>query len=403
MKTNMAKHFTFNRLEFSGSLGDLGTILPLALGMVLVNGMNPMGVFFCFGLYYIFSGLYFKVTSPVEPMKVIAAYALASGITATQIQASSLLIALVLFVLGGSGFISSLKNRIPVAVIRGVQFSTGTLLVMKGLQLMLGTSAVQLVHDLAEPYLTLQSIGPIPIGIIIGTTLSALTLYLYDNSRIPAAVTIVTIGFIIGTLFHRSIVAESLSFQPSLPAFLPYGLPTPADFSFALLVLVLPQIPMTVGNAIIANADLSASYFPETGKKVTGRSLCLSMAFANFTTFFLGGIPMCHGAGGLASRYRFGARTGGSNLIIGTIFIILVLVFGPNIQTILHFIPLAVLGVLLMFAGCQLSLTILDVATRKDMFVVLIILGITLSFNLAAGFIIGIVLALVLRSAKFSI
>lgn len=403
METNMAKYFTFNRLEFSGSLGDLGTILPLALGMVLVNGMDPMGVFFCFGLYYILSGLYFKVTSPVEPMKVIAAYALASGITATQVQASSLLIALVLFALGGSGLITTLKNRMPIAVVRGVQLSTGTLLIMKGLHLMLGTSAVQLVHDLAEPYLSLQSIGPVPIGIILGAVLSALTLYLYDNSRIPAAVTIVTIGFIIGLVFHRNIVAESLSFQPSLPDFLPYGLPTSTDFSFALLVLVLPQIPMTIGNAIIANADLSASYFPETGKKVTGRSLCLSMAVANFATFFLGGIPMCHGAGGLASRYRFGARTGGSNLIIGTIFIVLVLLFGQNIQTILHFIPLAVLGVLLVFAGCQLSLTILDVGTRKDMFVVLIILGITLAFNLAAGFIIGIILALILRSPKLSI
>jgi len=399
----MTKQFTFNRLEFSGSLGDLGTILPLALGMVLVNGMDPMGVFFCFGLYYIFSGLYFKVTSPVEPMKVIAAYALASGITATQVQASSLLIALVLFALGGSGLITSLKNRMPIAVVRGVQLSTGTLLIMKGLHLMLGTSAVQLVHDLAEPYLSLQSIGPVPIGIILGAALSALTLYLYDNSRVPAAVTIVTIGFVIGLVFHRNVVAESLSFQPSLPDFLPYGLPTSTDFSFALLVLVLPQIPMTIGNAIIANADLSASYFPETGKKVTGRSLCLSMAVANLATFFLGGIPMCHGAGGLASRYRFGARTGGSNLIIGTIFIILVLVFGQNIQTVLHFIPLAVLGVLLVFAGCQLSLTILDVKTRKEMFVVLIILGITLAFNLAAGFIIGIILALILRSPRLSI
>ncbi|MDJ0621534.1 MAG: putative sulfate/molybdate transporter [Desulfocapsaceae bacterium] len=399
----MAKQFIFNRLEFSGSLGDLGTILPLALGMVLVNGMDPKGVFFCFGLYYIFSGLYFRVTSPVEPMKVIAAYALASGITATQIQASSLLIALVLFALGGSGIISSLKNRMPIAVVRGVQLSTGTLLLMKGLQLMLGTSPIQLVHELAEPYLSIQSIGPLPIGIVLGAILSALTLYLYDNSRIPAAVSIVTIGLIVGVIFQHNVVADSLNFQPSLPNFLPYGLPTATDFSFALLVLVLPQIPMTIGNAIIANADLSASYFPETGKKVTGRSLCLSMAFANFATFFLGGIPMCHGAGGLASRYRFGARTGGSNLIIGTIFIILVLVFGQNIQAVLHFIPLSVLGVLLVFAGCQLSLTILDVKTRQDMFVVLIILGLTLALNLAAGFIVGIILALILRSPRLSI
>ncbi len=60
--------FRFNRMEFAGSLGDLGTILPLAIGMILINGLNPLGLFLAVGLYYIYSGLYFKVTSPVEPM-----------------------------------------------------------------------------------------------------------------------------------------------------------------------------------------------------------------------------------------------------------------------------------------------------------------------------------------------
>lgn len=399
----MSRNFSFNRMEFSGSLGDLGTILPLALGMILVNGMDPRGVFFCFGLYYIFSGLYFKVTSPVEPMKVVAAYALASGLSAAQVQASALLIALVLLVLGGTNLISSIRNRIPLAVVRGVQLSTGTLLVMKGVELMTGRSPLQLVYQLAEPHLTIQSVGAVPIGIILGIGLAALTLYLYNNSKIPAAVTVVGIGFIIGIVFHQPSADASFGIQLSLPVFLPYGLPDFADFTFAMMVLVLPQIPMTVGNAIIANADLSANYFPETGKRVTGRSLCLSMAFANLATFFLGGIPMCHGAGGLASRYRFGARTAGSNLMIGSIFILLIILLGANILNILHLIPLATLGVLLIFAGIQLSLTLLDVSERRDMFVVVVMLGLTLVLNLAVGFLVGITLALILRSGKLSV
>lgn len=399
----MSKYFAFNRMEFSGSLGDLGTILPLALGMVLVNGMDPRGVFFCFGLYYIFSGCYFRVTTPVEPMKVVAAYALAAGLSASQIQASGLLIAVILLVLGGTNLISSIRDRIPLSVIRGVQLTTGTLLIMKGVHLMSGTSPIQLVHQVAEPYLRIQNIGMVPMGIIIGISLSALTLYLYNNSKIPAAVTVVGIGFLIGILLHKPGENDSLGLQLSLPVFLPYGIPSLADFTFALMVLVLPQIPMTVGNAIIANADLSANYFPETGKKVTGRSLCLSMAFANFAASFLGGIPMCHGAGGLASRYRFGARTAGSNMMIGTLFILLVLLYGQNILAILHHIPLAALGVLLVFAGIQLSLTVIDVSERKDMSVVIVILGITLVLNLAVGFLIGIILALILKSDKISI
>ena len=142
----MREHYSFNRMELSGSLGDLGTILPLAIAMVIMNGVSASGVFLCFGLYYIFSGIYFQVTSPVEPMKIIAAYAIASGITASQIQSSSLLIAILLLFLGGTGLITKIARWIPLTVIRGVQLSTGILLIIKGVQLLAGTSPFQQLH-----------------------------------------------------------------------------------------------------------------------------------------------------------------------------------------------------------------------------------------------------------------
>ncbi len=391
-------------MEFSGSLGDLGTILPLALGMVLMNGMNPSAVFLCFGLYYVMSGIYFRVTMPVEPMKIIAAYAIASDISATQIQSSSLLIAIILLLIGGTPLISHIGKAIPISVIRGVQLSTGALLLVKGIQLMTGTSPFQLMYEATEPFMTIQNIGPLPIGVIIGGVLSLITLFLLDNKKIPAAVTVFAIGLLIGIIFHQPDSSSNIfDLGFTLPPFLPYGTPGLNDFSFALLILVLPQIPMTIGNAVIANTDLSAQYFPETGQKVTGKALCLSMGLANFICYFLGGIPMCHGAGGLASRYRFGARTAGSNIIIGAAFIGLVLIFGQNILGLLHYIPMSCLGVLLVFAGIQLSLTLLSVEKRKDLFVVLIMLGITFAHNLAAAFILGIAAAYLLRSEKINI
>ncbi len=399
----MSDDFKFNRMEFSGSLGDLGTILPLAVGMILINKMNPSGVFLCFGLYYVFSGIYFRVTCPVEPMKIISAYAIASGVTASQIQSSCLLVAIILLILGGTGLISLIGRQIPLAVVRGVQLSTGTLLVMKGVQLMVGTSPFQQIHNAAEPYLAIQAIGPLPIGIIIGGLLSFLTLFLLDNKKTPAAVSVVAIGLLIGAVFHTKTNVDPIEFGFSLPAIIPYGFPSVNDFSFALIVLVLPQIPMTIGNAVIANADLSAQYFPDTGKRVTHKALCLAMALANFFSFFLGGIPMCQGAGGLASRYRFGARTAGSNIIIGVIFITLVLFLGINILQIIYYIPMAALGVLLVFAGIQLSLTLLDIRSREEMFVVIVIVGITLASNLAAGFLIGIAVALLLKLGKLKV
>ncbi len=399
----MSDDFKFNRMEFSGSLGDLGTILPLAVGMILINKMNPSGVFLCFGLYYVFSGIYFRVTCPVEPMKIISAYAIASGISASQIQSSCLLVAIILLVLGGTGLISVIGRHIPRPVVRGVQLSTGILLVIKGIQLMVGSSPFQQLHKAAEPYLSIQAIGPIPIGIIIGGLLSFLTLFLLDNKKTPAAVSVVAIGLLIGAVFHTKTNVDPIGFGLSLPSIIPYGFPSANDFSFALIVLVLPQIPMTIGNAVIANADLSAQYFPDTGNRVTHKALCLAMALANFISFFLGGIPMCQGAGGLASRYRFGARTAGSNIIIGVIFIILVLFLGVNIIQIIYYIPMAALGVLLVFAGIQLSLTLLDIRSREELFVVIVIVGITLASNLAAGFLIGIVVALLLKLGKLKV
>lgn len=402
-RTGMKLALQFNRMELAGSLGDLGTILPLAIGMILINGLSPMGLFLMVGLYYVFSGLYFKVTSPVEPMKVISAYAIATGITASQIQASSLWLFLFLIIIGGTGIITVIGRFIPKPVIRGVQLSTGVLLVSQGVRLMLGTSKFQALKQAAEPYLSVQALGPIPLGLIIGGTLGVLTLILLDNKRLPAAIVVVGAGILIGLLWGTREGFQQI--QPWLypPEWLPYGLPSPADFTFALLVLVIPQVPMTLGNAVISNADLSIQYFPENGQRVTYRALCISMALANLGSFFLGGMPMCTGAGGLASRYRFGARTGGSNLIIGGIFIVLALLLGDHLIGVIYLLPMSALGILLVFAGAQLSLTLLDINTRKDLFVSILIVGITLASNLAVGFLIGIAVAYALKSQKLNV
>ncbi len=395
--------YRFDRMEFAGSLGDLGTILPLAIGMILINGLNPLGLFFGVGLYYIFSGVYFRVTSPVEPMKVIGAYAIATGITATQIQASSLWIFLFLLVIGGTGVITLIGRYIPRPVIRGVQLSTGVLLITQGVKLMLGTSKFQALRHTAEPYLTIQNIGPLPLGLAIGGILGLLTLLLLENRRLPAAIIVVGTGVLAGIFLgtHEGLHQIRLGFN--LPALMPFGVPSAGDFTFALLVLVLPQIPMTLGNAVVANADLSAQYFSDAGRRVTYKALCLSMSLANLVSFFLGGMPMCHGAGGLASRYRFGARTGGSNLIIGAIFIFLAFFLGEHIMGVIYLLPMSALAVLLIFAGAQLTLTILDINTRKDMFVPVLVLSITLASNLAAGFLTGIAVAYALKSKKLTV
>jgi SulP family sulfate permease len=399
----MQSKYQFSRLEFSGSLGDLGTLLPLALGLILVNGLSPNGIFLSVGLFFVFSGLYFGVTVPIQPMKVISAYAIATAMTASQITASGYLIGLVLLVIGATGAITIIGKYIPKSVVRGVQLSTGTLLMVEGIKFMLGATRLQVLRQAAEPYLSINSVGPVPVGIIIGIVGGMLTLLLLDNKKFPAGVVVVFGGIALGLIFGIREGLEKINLGIHLPQFLPLGWPTKADFTFALLALVLPQIPMTLGNAVIAYADLSKDYFGDNSKKVTYKSACISMALANVVSSTIGGMPLCHGAGGLAAHYRFGARTAGSNLMIGAIFVILAVVLGNESLAVIYLIPLSVLGILLLFAGSQLALTIMDLENRKDFFVVLIMLGITFASNLAAGFMVGIVVGWVLKTNKLNV
>ncbi len=399
----MGVPYKFNRQELAGSLGDLGVVLPLGIAMILVNGLHPLGLFFSVGLFYLLSGMYYRIPVPVEPMKVIGAYAVATGITAQEIMASSLLIAVLLLIIALTGAMTLIGRYTPRAVVRGVQLSTGLLLMAEGVRFMIGASTFQKIQEAAEPYLTVQDIGPVPLGLLLGIAGGVITLLLLDNRKLPAALVVVLGGMLVGLLLGTREGLSQLSIGFNLPEFMPFGFPSQADFTFALLVLVLPQLPMTLGNAVIANVDLSRQYFGEAARRATYKANCITMALANFFSFFVGGMPLCHGAGGLAAHYRFGARTPGSNVIIGALFLVLAIVLGVNILGILYLIPMAVLGVLLIFAGGQLAMTIMDLDQRKDFFVVFPIVGITLATNLAAGFITGILVAYLLKSERLSI
>jgi SulP family sulfate permease len=385
--------FIFNRLEFSGSLGDLGALLPIAIAMIMVNGLNATNVMVTVGLFYIISGLYFKVSVPVQPMKVIGAYAIAVGLTPTQIISASLWMGLCVLFLGTTGLIHIIAKYTPKSTVRGVQLSVGVVLMMKGLDFMIKP----------DPNIVVQSIGPIHIGVILGMVGMAVTLILLENRKLPAAVLVVFGGIFLGFFLGKPINLEELEMGFHIPRFFPYGIPSWRDIIWVIPVLVLPQIPMTIGNAILSNTDVMHEYFGERAHRASYRSVANSQGIADILSFMWGGIPMCHGAGGLAAMYRFGARSAGANLMIGGIFVLLGLVFSQSALLILNLLPLSVLGVLLVFAGAQLALMIRDLTERNDLFVTLIMLCIALSTNLAAAFICGIIISHVLKYKKFSV
>jgi SulP family sulfate permease len=189
-----------------------------------------------------------------------------------------------------------------------------------------------------------------------------------------------------------------------LPQPLPFGFFTGPDLVFALTALALPQIPMTIGNAVVAQADLTREYFgDEAAKRSSPRALAVSMGLANVATSLFGGMPLCHGAGGLAAHYRFGARTAGSNLMIGALFLLVGVLVGDKAVAVFSLLPFSVLGALLCFAGAQLAMMILDVKERADLFVVITMLAVSLVSNLGIGFGIGIVAAYLFRYTKMKV
>ena len=394
---------SFNRMEWAGSVGDLGTLLPLSFGMIMINGMSATGLFLTVGLMYVLAGAYYRVPIAVQPMKVISAYGIAMALSPDVISAAGMLMAVLLLFLGTTGLVDVMARIVPRPVIRGVQLSTGILLLSKGVFLIVGKNPLQIMYGAAEPYLAVQSVGPLPLSIVSGVAFGLVTLLLMRSNRFPAGLVVVVAGGIFGASLGawRELADIRLGFH--LPQFLPFGLPSGSDLSFALLALVAPQIPMTMGNAVIASRDLSFEYFGNESRRVTDRALCISMGLANVFAVLVGGMPVCHGAGGLAAHYAFGARTSGSNLIIGGVFIGLAVFLGAGAANVLHLLPMGVLGMLLFYAGAQLALTIQDVQTRSGLFIMMVMLGITMASNLAWAFGVGICMTFIMNRWRITI
>ena len=300
--SRLAHGYRFDRMELAGSLGDLGTLLPLGVGMIVLNGMHATNVLVAVGLFYILAGLYFGVPIAVQPMKVIGAYAIATGMSPHQIVSSGLWMGVLVLFLGVTGLIGIIHKYTPRSAIRGVQLALGVVLLTKGVELIVAE----------DPSLAVQTIRAVNTGILLGAAGVVLTLLLLDNRKVPAALVLIALGILTGLLIGKPLDPDTFAFRVNLPKPLPYGWPSWDDLVWVLPVVVLPQLPMTVGNAILSNTDLTHEYFGEKAYRVTNRSASVSQGLANLISSFLGGIPMCHGAGGLAAHYRFGARTGGA-------------------------------------------------------------------------------------------
>ncbi len=384
-------NFKFNRNEIAGSLGDLGLFVPIIAALVILNHVNATIILLSFGLLYIASGLYFRIPMPVQPFKAVASIAVAMSLAPKVISAAGLIMGLLLAVIAITPISKYLANIFSKPIIRGIQLAIGLFLIKAGYTILTGK----------QFFLNQKTIAAnLQINLIIGLIVVALLVFFRKNKRIPTSLIVIIFGLTLGiaTIFLTSNPSPLASNSLLGPQPLTLAIPSFKNFYLALILLVLPQLPMTLANSIIATNDVSKKYFGEKAKKVSPKSLLASLSIANLTFGWFGAIPLCHGAGGMTSHYTFGSRTAGSNIIIGSIFIIMALFFGNYAIAILSLIPAPVYAVLLFYLGLQHALLLKDLVSKEG-YATSIIMGtiavISTNLLLAIGF--GYLLDLVFR------
>jgi len=352
--------------ELAGSAGNFGTVLPLLFAVSVSCGMNISLMLLWAAAWYIITGLYYRIPIPVEPLKAVGAIAIAESVTPHLIAASGIVMGIICLCIGFFGWMDRVRQIIPEPVIRGVQL---------GLALIFIKSAI--------PGFILPDIpfALISVGIVAGFLISTRFVKIPDLS----ALTIIISGFIVAFL--------SAGFPTFISIPVPnLQIPSPEDFFNATIHFVPPQLPLTLTNAILATSLLAHDLFK---REMNPDKICKTVGMMSLSASLFGGFPMCHGAGGLAAHYRFGAR-GGLSLILGGIllFLIGILCADPEITDAL---PVGMFGVLLIVVAVELAKHGLK---TDNYWITGLIAVLAVLFGLAIGFCAGPILAWILIYRK---
>ena len=343
--------------EFTGALGDLITVLPILVALGALTPLPLAQTLLLFGAFQIVWGVYYGLPMSVEPMKALAGLAIAGAIGYGELLAAGLLAGVVLLVAGRTGTLAHLQQVVGEPVVRGIQLGVGLVLAVSGLELAVG-----------DPVLAAAAVGITLVMVALGF-------------RRASALAVLGFG---GLLAVRAIGLPA----PALPALavFPTGLP---PMTMGSAEGAAAQLAMTIGNAAVATSLLCSDLFD---REVSADDLAESMGAMCLAAIPAGGLPMCHGSGGLAGKHAFGARTGGANLILGGVYLGLALIVG-----VVAAFPTAVLGVLLVIVAAQLARS----AMGTDQLALTVGIGVlAVLVNIGLAFVVGIAVSLVRRRRR---
>jgi MFS superfamily sulfate permease-like transporter len=361
----------FDRHELAGAFGDLGTDLPLIVGMVVAAGLDAASVLVMFGAMQILTGVVYRMPMPVQPLKAVAVLVITQKLAPGILYGAGLAIGVVMLVLALTGLLHWLARVVPKCVVRGIQFGLG----------------VQLVSLALKDYVRADG----GAGYALAGAAFVLALVLAGNRRLPAALAVIGLGLAYALVFHADKFNGGAPFGFRPPQ---AHVPNWADVWTGFLVLALPQIPLSLGNSILATRQVASDFFPE--RPLTVRRIGVTYGLMNLLNPFLSGIPVCHGSGGMAGHYAFGGRTGGSVVMYGLCFALAGLFLSSGFERFSHLFPLPVLGVLLVFEGWTLLTLLRDTAGAKSEFMIAVLVGL-MAFGLPYGYVVGLLIGTALH------
>lgn len=359
----------FDRHELAGSFGDIGTDLPLIVGIVLATGLDAGGVFVVFGVLQILTGLVYGLPMPMQPLKAMAVLVITQKIGGGVLLGAGLAIGAVMLVLTLTGALERLAVWIPRPVVRGVQFGLG-----------LSLAGVAL-----GKYVPADG----PSGYAVAAVGAVVVLALWRNRRFPAALVVVAVGalYAIASGVRFGTIADGIGL--TLPRF---AVPAWDDVLTGFVVLAIPQLPLSVSNSVIATEQTLRDLFPRA--RVGVRKIGLTYSAVNLIAPLFGGIPACHGCGGIAGHHTFGARTGGSVILYGSFYVAIGLLLSEPLHEVVKLFPQPILGVILLFEALALLSFVRDqAAVPRDLSIALLVgvVAMTVPYGFAVGLVLGLV------------
>jgi len=371
-----AQLIRFDRMEWAGSFGDLGTFIPFVVAYIAVVKVDPFGILLSFGAAMIACGLYYQTPFPVQPMKAIGAVAATQAaqtatITPATLYGASLATGVIWLALGLTGTAKYLARLVPRFVVIGIVLGLGMGFMLQG------------VRSMSDGWI-IAAVG------LTGTVL------LLTNRALPAMFLLLLFGMICGAVRNPGLLQNLLVARPGLrlPGFALGGI-TWHDLLIGTTLLALPQLPLTLGNAIIAIREENNRLFPD--RAVGENTVAASTGLMNLASAALGGVPMCHGAGGMAGHVAFGARTGGAPIILGILLVSLAFFFSGSVSALFELVAQPALGVILFLTGAQLALGSCDFSKDKgERFITLAVAAFSM-WNVGLAFLAGLALAFILR------